>query len=62
MGDGDAYCPEMAGLRGICNPLCDIRLLFNTDHLHPSDYGGTLSFSARAPFALVRMVEREKCV
>lgn len=62
MGDGDAYCPEVAGLRGICSPLCDFCLLFNIDHLHPSDYGGTLSFSARTPFALVRMVERGKCV
>lgn len=57
MGDGDAYCPEVAGLRGKCNPLCDFRLLCLVDHLHPSDYGGTVSFPARAASTLVRMVE-----
>lgn len=54
VGDGDAYCPEVAGLCGIRHPLCDFRLLFCTDHLHSADYGGALSFPARTPFALVR--------
>lgn len=57
MGDGDAHCPEVAGLCGRCNPLCDFRLLCLVDHLHPSDYGGTVSFPACAPSTLVRMVE-----
>lgn len=48
----------MAGLRGSCSPSCDFRLLCGADRLHPSDYGGALSFLARAPSALVRMKAR----
>lgn len=62
VGDGDANCPEVAGIRGICNPRCDFRVLCCVNHLHPSGYGGTLRFPARTPFALVRMVQRGKCV
>lgn len=57
MGDGDAYCPKVAGICGKCNPLCDFRLLCLVDCFHPSNYGGTVSFPARAPSTLVRMVE-----
>lgn len=56
MGDGDAYCPEVAGLCGICSSLCGFRLLCCVDHLHPADYGGPLSFPARTPSTLVRMI------
>lgn len=57
MGDGDAPSPQVARLRGSCNPLCDFCLLCNIDRVHPSDHGGTLSFSARAPFTLVSLSE-----
>lgn len=55
VGDGDASRPEVAGLRGLYNPLRDFRLLCCVDGFHPADYGGTLSFSACASSALVRM-------
>lgn len=55
VGDGNAHSPEVAGLRGGCDALCHFRLLCGVDCLHPSHHGGTLSFSARAPFTLVRL-------
>lgn len=57
MGDGDAKSPDLAGICGICYPRSDFRLLCCVNCLHPSDYGGALSFLARTPFALVRMVD-----
>ena len=55
VGDGDASCPAVAGLCGICNPFCDFCLLCHIDCLHSTGYGGPLSFPPRAPSALVRM-------
>lgn len=60
VGDGDAYCPEVAGLCGVGSPLCDFRLLCCVDHLHPAGYGGTLGFPARTPSTLVRIGREEK--
>lgn len=55
VGDGDANSPEVAGLRGGCSPLFRFCLLCHIDHLHPSHHGGTLGFSARTAFTLVRL-------
>lgn len=55
VGDGNAHSPEVAGLRGSCDTLCHFRLLCGVDCFHPSHHGGTLSFSARASFTLVRL-------
>lgn len=56
VGDGNAHSPEVAGLRGGCDALSHFRLLCGVDRLHPSHHGGTLGFSARAPFTLVRLI------
>lgn len=55
MVDGHAHWTEVTGLRGIYHYFCDIRLLCCVDRLHPLGHGGTLSFSARTPSALVSM-------
>jgi len=55
VGDGHASRFEVAGLCGICNAFCHFCRLCCVDCLHPSGYGGTLSFPARAASALVRI-------
>lgn len=59
VGNGDAYCIEMARLCGSSNALCDFCLLCCIDHLHPANHGGTLSFPTRASFTLVRKFWRK---
>lgn len=60
MGDGDAHCPEVGGLCGICSPLCGFCLLCCVDRVNPACDGGTLCFPARAPSALVRIKGRRR--
>lgn len=60
MADGDAYRPEVGGIRWIDSPRCDFRLLCFADCCHPANYGRTLSFPACAPSTLVRMVGKQE--
>lgn len=56
MGHGHASGPETGRLCQLCYAFCDFRLLRRVDSLHPPGYGGALSFPARAPSALVRVL------
>lgn len=72
LGDGDAYRPKRARLRGICGPVCSLFLLRCADSLHPPGHGGPVCLPACLASALVRdwemvggkdrMSEREACV